>query len=79
MAIVKTVFVASRPDCTVFDASGLKQEEDKRKYNLINVDHNRDDSPTSRSLMVVVRSCSRRFWGSGRKMLCTARRVYQPW
>jgi hypothetical protein len=31
MVIVETVFVASRPDCTVFDASGLKQEEDKRK------------------------------------------------
>jgi hypothetical protein len=65
-AIVKTVFVASRPVCTVFDASGLKQEQDKRKYNLINVKHSRDDSPTSGSLMMVVRSCSRSFWGSGR-------------
>jgi len=66
MAIAKTVFVASRPDCTVFDASGLKQEQDKRKYNLINVNHSGDDSPTSGSLMMVVRSCSRSFWGSGR-------------
>jgi hypothetical protein len=66
MVIVKTVFVASRPDCTVFDASGLKQEQDKRKYNLINVNHSRGDSPISRSLMMMVRSCSRSFWGSGR-------------
>jgi hypothetical protein len=66
MAIVKTVFVASRPACTVFDASGLKQEHDKRKYNLINVNHSRDDSLTSESLMMVVRSCSRSFCVSGR-------------
>jgi len=79
MAIVKTVFVASRPDCIVFDASGLKQEQDKRKYNVINANHSRDDSLTSRSLMLVVRSCSRSFWGSARKMLYTARSVYQPW
>jgi hypothetical protein len=66
MAIVKTVFVASRPDCTVFDASRLKEEKDKIKYNLINVNHSRDDSPTSGSLMMVVESCSRSLWGSGR-------------
>jgi len=65
MAIVKIVFFASRPDCTVFDASGLKQEEDKRKHNLINMNHSRDDSPTSRSLMV--RSCSKSFWGQEEK------------
>jgi hypothetical protein len=61
MAIVETVFVASRPDCTLFDASGLKQEQEKRKHNLINVNHNRDNRPISGSLRMVVRSCREAF------------------
>jgi hypothetical protein len=34
-AIVKTVSVASRPDCIVFYASGLKQQQYEKKKKLM--------------------------------------------